>query len=312
MKKTVISLIAIGYTILSFAQPWTVTPTDYEFSMNVIGKVLIDSETINQQDSYIGAFVDDVCVGVCSPVNDDGAYNLFYLAIYSNTSSGETVEFKFMDNLDVEYTIANSIEFGSDLIIGNYENPFLWMDVEAYASTDFLSFSFEEEFTPALINSVEKTIDIVVAHDANIAWLTPAFEIAPGAKAYLNGIEQVSEVTTNDYSSAVVYTVAGVDASSSNWTVNVSLDYTDVADDVYWGINVFPNPAKDYTCIDAGNLNASNITIVDIYGKVLVEFVPTQNIGNQYTVSIENLKPGLYFIQLQFEKSKYVRSLIKM
>ena len=77
MKRLIIVLIAISISALSIAQPWSVTPADYEFSMNVIGQVSIDNSVVDQQDSYIGAFVDDVCVGVCSPINDHDLLVIF-------------------------------------------------------------------------------------------------------------------------------------------------------------------------------------------------------------------------------------------
>ena len=312
MKKQLLVILLAVISSLTFAQAWTVNPASFEFSMNVIGQVSIDDNIIDQQISYIGAFVDDVCVGVCQPIEVSGEYTLFYLTVYSNQSSGENIEFKFADESENETLISNSIAFSSDAIIGSSGSPFLWMDEAQYASSDFLSFSFVEEFSPAVINSTDKTIDIIVTHDTDLSSLTPSFEIAPAATAKVNNVLQESEVTSNDYSEAVEYIVEGVDNSTSTWTVNVSLDFTAIHQFNSEAISVFPNPANDFVYIAADNIHISNIKLIDIAGKVYSDFVPNTIDCSQYTISTKNLKSGLYFILIQSGENKYIRKLIKM
>ena len=128
--------------LLSFttiAQPWSVNPNDFQFSMTVTGEVSVSGDIINQQDAYIGAFVEGQCRGVSPTSENGGNYKLFLITIYSNDVEGENVEFKLMDENDAETTMANTIQFKNDANYGSTDSPFLWMDSEQYASTDFLS-----------------------------------------------------------------------------------------------------------------------------------------------------------------------------
>ncbi|MDD2635795.1 MAG: T9SS type A sorting domain-containing protein [Bacteroidales bacterium] len=292
MKKLSIILIVSLFTIVSIAQPWSVTPTDYEFSMNVIGQVSIDNNIVNQQASFIGAFVDDICVGVCSPVEDAGEHKLFYLTIYSNLSSGDNIEFKFVDQTDAETLISNTIVFVSDGIIGDSQAPFVWFDVELYASTDILSFSFEEQVSAAEINTTTHTVNISVENGTVLSNLVPEFVLSPGAIASINSLEQVSGVTANDYSSDVIYLVTGADAASTNWTISVTTNGSNVAEFNSDVVSIYPNPASDYLYIISEHNNLEHIKIIDVQGRIIKK----SNIINGM-VDIAFLDSGIYFVE---------------
>jgi len=300
MKKLIIVLIAISLSSLTFAQPWTVNPAEYEFSMNIIGEVSIAGEIADNESNYVGAFIGDVCVGVCSPIEVNEEFSLFYLTVYSNQSSGDNIEFKFVDESDVETLISNTIEFSSDAVVGGSSNPFLWMDVELYSSTDFLSFSFTEEFSPAVIDTESKTIDVVVIYSSDLTSLIPTFEIAPEAVAKISDVEQESAVTSNNYSEPVEYVVEGIDGISATWTINVSLDVTEVDETISETISVYPNPASDYIQVETNDLNIDKIQILDVHGKVVIR----KNLYNTMEkVDISSLKTGVYFVRFFKDKA---------
>jgi hypothetical protein len=297
MKKLVIGLIAISFSLLTFAQLWTVNPADFEFSMNITGKAHILGEIANDQNNYIGAFVNDVCVGVCQPVEIDGHHEFFYLTIYSNQSSGGVVEFKMEDAGNNITLFVNNVVFESDAIIGTASHPFLWMEQELYHSTDFLEFVLDEQVSPAEIDVANHSVNILVEHGTIINNLIPAFVLAPGASATVNSVEQESGVTANDYSSDVIYVVTGADQSPANWTVSVTVDNSDVNQFLANKISVYPNPASNYLNYDFEGQKLMSIQIVNLQGKIIKTHNCNSTSG-QIDVSI--IETGIYFVRFDF------------
>ncbi len=81
----------------------------------------------------------------------------------------------------------------------------------------FLTFDFAEQTSEAVIDTVNKTVNIEVEHGAELSSLTPAFTYSEGATIdYESGI-------TRDFTSAVHYNIVSEDGEVSNdWTVNVA------------------------------------------------------------------------------------------
>ncbi len=73
------------------------------------------------------------------------------------------------------------------------------------------------------INSTEETVDIVMPVGTDLTSLVPDFTLSPGATATVEGVEQVSGTTANDFTNPVIYTVTAEDGTTSaDWTVTVT------------------------------------------------------------------------------------------
>lgn len=87
-------------------------------------------------------------------------------------------------------------------------------------------------------NSTETTIDedahtiAVTLPDGttDVTALVATFTTSPGASVDVNGTEQVSGTTENDFTSPVVYTVTAADGSKQDYTVTVTVAWTQKAD----------------------------------------------------------------------------------
>lgn len=91
------------------------------------------------------------------------------------------------------------------------------------SDNDFISFSFGDlDLSSAVINYTNKTININVQNQAQLDNLTAEFTLSPNAITKINGVEQESSVTTNDFTAPVTYTVIAEDLSEANWTVSVT------------------------------------------------------------------------------------------
>ncbi|WP_425392096.1 BspA family leucine-rich repeat surface protein [Ekhidna sp.] len=105
-------------------------------------------------------------------------------------------------------------------------------------ATEILAYSFDEEKGPASIGN--GTVNIEVAFGTDVSDLVATFDLSTGASATVGGITQESGVTSNDFTSAVTYTVTAADnVTTQDWIVNVSVasnDSTDIKSFVADGI----------------------------------------------------------------------------
>ena len=86
----------------------------------------------------VAAFVGDECRGVANGLFFPplGVYQFNVLA-YSNSVSGEMLSFKFYDSMaDEVVDLAESIEFISDMTIGNGMNPFIFTPAGSEVTTN--------------------------------------------------------------------------------------------------------------------------------------------------------------------------------
>jgi len=305
--KIISILVAMVLSYSTFAQPWTINPADYEFTMNVTGQVKISGLITNQDNAYIGAFVNDECRGYVKPIESDGSYTNYFLTIYSNTSSGENISFKWVDNQGQEFSIENTMKFYTDSIICSADYPFIFMDQENYTSTDFLSFSVDSQITSASINANTRIINVLVSQNTDLTTIIPTFTLAPAAAAYVDNVLQESEVTQNDFSSSKIYTVKGIDGTDANWTVNIKLDNNNVNELISNNsFSIYPNPAKNilYIEIDNNQIN-TNVFVYNIYGEVVLSKQTTQN--KLLNIDTSLIHEGVYFIKIGNITKKFVK-----
>lgn len=302
------SVLILGFIIQVEAQTWEVNPEDYEFSMNVTGKVKVDGDFVNQEDAVLGAFLDDECVGVSSAILNDGDYLFYCLTIYSNQSFGEMISFTWKDSDLVEYSIENQIQFESNRIIGNYDEPFVWMDVADYASADFLDFSHSQMVGNADINTDSKTISILVLFGTDLVNFTPEFVLAPGAEAFVGDVLQLSGESVLDFSNPVVYEVVAVDGTVEEWIVNVNEDENSIATLDATQFSVYPNPSNELVVVKA--LDKEWIQTIMIYhmdGQLMRSYI-VDDFSFKFDVSL--LPTGLYTMVLSSDNQVAVKRLV--
>ena len=82
-----------------------------------------------------------------------------------------------------------------------------------------------------------QNINLEVDWDVDISKLIAEFTLSEGASAYMNGIEQESGVTENDFSNPIEYTIKSADQTvSSVYTVYVSVK-NDIPTNIYLNNN---------------------------------------------------------------------------
>lgn len=90
--------ILLNLRVLGEAPAWTVDPSAYEYSMNIIGKIKINGIISSDSHVKIAAFSGEEIRGVSNLEYDENYDEYFvYLNIFSNTSSGDEITFKIWD-----------------------------------------------------------------------------------------------------------------------------------------------------------------------------------------------------------------------
>lgn len=91
-------------------------------------------------------------------------------------------------------------------------------------AAEISAFSFSEQTGAATIDSEDATVDIEVEYGTDPAALVATFTLSTDARhAKVGGVAQVSETTSNDFSSPVTYQVTAENGKTKDWTVTVTV-----------------------------------------------------------------------------------------
>lgn len=124
---------------------WSIDPTKYEHSMNLIGIVH------GEDNSPILADGDEVAVFAGEEIRGSGKVtyiedldvNLIFMTIYANVE-GESLTYRYYDSsINEEFDLRESNEFNINKIIGSVDQPFIF-NLHAPTNTDDLDASSEE------------------------------------------------------------------------------------------------------------------------------------------------------------------------
>jgi len=105
---------------------------------------------------------------------------------------------------------------------------------------DFLNFSYNQ-VNVGIIDTLNKSIDLLVPFGTNIASMVVEFTLSQGASASISVTPQISGITVNDFSQPLIYTVMAMDGTTINYTIRVTINQSakDVLTFSLPGISVF-------------------------------------------------------------------------
>ncbi|MGL1887452.1 MAG: FG-GAP-like repeat-containing protein [Reichenbachiella sp.] len=88
--------------------------------------------------------------------------------------------------------------------------------------TDFTTFSLTDQTGAATINTTDHTVAIEVVNGTTVTALVPTFTVSAGATVTISAVAQESGVTSNNFTSAITYTVTAEDGvTTQDWVVTV-------------------------------------------------------------------------------------------
>ena len=222
-KSVLLAAFALFFNFAAKAQPsWSVNPNNFVYSMTITGKINTDGYLSDDINDKIAAFIDGECRGVVNVKKTQLNDYFVFLMVYSNSPTG-TVTFKIYDaSENKEFTVKQTINFTVNDIIGSVSNPFIFSASALSNEAKILSFAVPDQQGQTFFNGNRISLQTIWSGDlTNIA---PVFTASEGAKITVNGVEQVSGITVNNFSQPLEYVVESADLSqTTSYTVSVTL-----------------------------------------------------------------------------------------
>lgn len=157
------------------------------------------------------------------------------LDVFANTSDGASISFDGSVSFGIPSSRNPSFAASADLdgdgepdLITTSSDFFGGQYVEVlrnkHSSHDFIQFSFSSQTSAATINSINHTIVVEVTNIPDLTDLIASFETSYGVEVQVDGVTQVSGVTSNDFSSPLTFTLTAEDGEQQDWTINTILN----------------------------------------------------------------------------------------
>ena len=174
---------------------------------------------------------------------------------------------------------------------------------------DITSYGFPEQTEEAVIDNMNHTVYIEVEAETDLTNLIAVFTLSDDATAYLEGIEQISGVSENDFSNPVYYDIEAENGDIQQWTVTVQLGVS--IDDHKETVEIFPNPVKDIVSIKTDHI-IQYISLLDIHGCIVKQIYPEEKFNlNNFVTDLSELKRGIYFFLVNTNETVYYKKIIK-
>jgi hypothetical protein len=167
--------------------------------------------------------------------------------------------------------------------------------------------NFESFVIPGLTRSVninpsQKTIYLQLNDGTDLKNLPVQFELSPGAKAWIDNVEQFSNKGTINLSNSVEYKVLAEDGiSSSIWTVIVLQNTIEVEDieSAKTGLTIYPNPSNGIIHLQFRNITTSpsRINIFNSGGEEVYSDLTTRTGSFEVDADISKFAAGVYFLK---------------
>lgn len=176
---------------------------------------------------------------------------------------------------------------------------YIWTQSGTYADTLMNHFGCDSLLTVSLTIN---TIDASATDTAN----TLSATLAGATYQWIdcnNGNQAISGATGQSFTPIAngLYAVIVNDGTCSDTSSCLLVDDLKVDEIIYqYGINVFPNPTKDYLNVSIAKANTlSEIRILDLTGRVLLTTVPEKSSHSKFDIS--SFSDGIYLLEIEID-----------
>ncbi|TAK56807.1 MAG: hypothetical protein EPO24_10640 [Bacteroidetes bacterium] len=125
---TLFFMLLTVWSIPTNAQPpsWSIEPSNFQYNVNITAIFLLNDAVNEDTSNILGAFVHNEVRGVSRLMYSGGGWR-YFLTVYSNALSGDTVMFQmYVARLDSILVINEQLCFFSDSLYGDPGNPELF------------------------------------------------------------------------------------------------------------------------------------------------------------------------------------------
>jgi len=222
-----------GVTPNDFNDPLTYAVTagdlstaEYDVLINVLPNNQTDILNFSFDQQTGPAIIDDtnhtVDIEIGYGVDRSNLMAYFTLSSLATAYIGEILQENGVNVNDFSNTVTYTILAGDQVTVQDWV---IHVENRPPAnSTEFLSYSVNGQIGEAFIDTINNNIYLAVITDTQINNLVTTFELSYGASAYVNDILQISNVTPNDFTNPLAYTVVAEDnIAQEQWTVYISI-----------------------------------------------------------------------------------------
>lgn len=129
MKQHIVltlTLLLITTRLTAVPSDWTVNTAQYEYSLTITAVVNLESGIEGTEGDAVAAFVNDECRGMTEAVYVDSTDTwYFFLTVFSNTYSGEIIQFKYYNKQENKiYQDFSTLGFSDGLNLGTASDAY--------------------------------------------------------------------------------------------------------------------------------------------------------------------------------------------
>jgi hypothetical protein len=242
--------------------------------------------------------------GTDLPVAINNVNGFYYPEYYVDNTGGLTIQLDgFTTVLTAKCAVVPGATYHFKLAISDTGDGIMDSGVlleaesfESQGAAEFMSFSFLSELNPQLPEDVMGEISgnnvyLTVPDGTDLTSLVASFDTPGGVIVAVGSEIQQSGITPNNFTEQVNYHLDGVNIK--DWIVKVDF-LSGVQDHSFDNVIVYPNPS-------VGRFELKNINDVDIHIYSLIGTVVKESLAIEHgqTLSVDNLLPGIYFVELK-------------
>ena len=153
---------------------------------------------------------------------------------------------------------------------------------------DIIDFNLPNQIGDETISTINHTVDVTVANGTDVSNLVADFVLSDYATANINGVDQESGVTANDFTNPVVYTVVAQDGSEQDWTVTVTIS-TEANTEANITAYSFSEQTGPATITDPQFGQNGKVEIEVVYGTDLTNLVATFELSYGATATVSGV-----------------------
>jgi hypothetical protein len=222
-----------GVTPNDFNDPITYTVTagdlstaEYDILINVLPNNQTDILSFSFEQQTGDAIIDNtnhtVDIEVGYGIDLSNLVAEFTLSPFALAFIDQTVQESGVSVNDFSSTVVYTIVAGDQVTSQNWDIRV--SNRLPSSATDFLNFSVDNQIGESVIDTVNHNIYLAIMDGSQINNIVASFELSYGATAYVNDILQISNITANDFTDPVEYTVVAEDnVAQESWTVYISI-----------------------------------------------------------------------------------------
>lgn len=273
--KIVLVVVFACFRIAAMSQPagWEVNPNLFDYSMTITGKVSVDGAFSVDENDVVAAFIDGECRGITNVKYQSALSDYFvFLMIYNDEPTG-TVTFKIYDaSADKEVEVLSQINFIVNDIKGSISSPFLFSGNNATFEAKITSITIPNQKGHTTIYNLQ--IIILQETGGDLSNIIASFNLSLGAKAYVNGVEQKSGITANNFKNPVFYSVVSGDGTVTNVYKVIVSQAIDESTEIFLSNSKLK---ENVDSVFVGQLSAVSNTLGSSYDFSFVDDTDTEN-----------------------------------